>query len=350
MAKAKAKATAASGDGESSGLAVTQSELKSFLICPRLEWYSYHAGPEGFGVKVRDTPDYFIEGELGHYALAKWYETGAKGKPLMLRQNMVNRVNEMIADMGEITPEADNRLRAKLAAMIGACHGYKHVRISDFEKYEVVFVEKEFEIEVAGVTLRGKLDLGLKDKTTGEFGFMDNKFVQTIPTDAYSALPLDLQQMVYCLGFIALTGDLPKWYTFNFVKKSQLRRKGMTGDASAPEPLLQYEARVQQQYVEEPEKMFFRPPHIPVEGEVFKRVREQVENIITRWVESSKLPLDKIPMNFTSCEGRYGNLCAFGPACTACLAGRGDNGWDSPVCRGLYEPKESKFPELEGKD
>ena len=329
-------------------LVVTQSELSTFLTCPRLWWYQYKAGVNGCGVGIKQTPDYFIEGELGHYALAMWYQTGAKGTPLMLRKNMINRVNELIEEMGEIDPEMDDKLRVKLAAMVGACHGYKQVRRSDFEMYEVLFVEEEFSIEVGGVELVGKVDLGLKDKNTGECGFMDHKFMQAISRDAYSALPLTLQQMVYCLGFISLMGKLPDWYIFNFVKKSQLRRKKPSKQRLSSEPLVQYEARVQQQYVEEKEKMFFRPPPIPVEGDVFVRTKQHIENIIGQWVESHDMEPGDLPLNFQSCEGRYGKLCAFGPACTSYLAGRSEKGWDSSVCRGLYESKENKHTELKG--
>ena len=344
MAKAKQKK-----DGEGNDIPiVTQSELKMFMSCPRLWWYAYRAGEFGCGVRIKEKPDYFIEGELGHYALANWYNTGAKGKPLMLRQNMVNRVNEMIGDMGAITPEQDNKLRGKLAAMIGACHGYKVVRRSDFEMYEIVFVEESFEIEIGGVILAGKLDLGLKDKESGKFGFMDHKFMQAISKEAYSCLPLDIQQMVYCLGFLALTDKLPDWYVFNFVKKSQLRRGGITKTRLAPEPLIQYETRVQQQYVEEKEKMFFRPPHIPVEERVFNYTFTQIEAVIAQWQEAKEMDPKDLPMRFTSCEGRYGKLCAFGPACTALLAGRGKEGWDASICRGLYASKEEKHPELKG--
>jgi hypothetical protein len=329
-------------------LTVTQSELSTFLTCPRLWWYQYQAGEFGCGVDLSVSPDYFIEGELGHYALAKWYETGAKGQPLMLRQNMINRVNELIEEMGEIPVEQDNALRVKLAAMVGACHGYKQVRKPDFDMYDILFVEKEFEYEIDGVKLLGKVDLGLKERDTGTQGFMDHKFMQSIDRDAYSALPLTLQQMVYCLGFLSLTGKLPDWYIFNFVKKSQLRRKQPSKQRIGEESLMQYEARVQQQYVEEKEKMFFRPPPIPVEEQVFNRIKAQLEIIIGDWKAAHELDPKNLPLNFSSCSGKYGKLCAFGPACTAFLAGRSEQGWDSATCRGLYRSKETTYPELEG--
>ena len=323
----------------------TQSRLKDFMTCPRLEFYKYRAGPKGVGVGPALKEDYFIEGEFAHYALKHWY-VGQK----MQRVHMMTRVDKMVAGMGEVDPVIADKIRAKLAAMIGACFGYKGSYKGDFDKYEILFVEEPFEFLLGKFRIRGMLDLGLKDKSDDTQGFMDHKFLQALKIENYTALPLNIQQLVYTMGFHALTGEFPKWFIFNFIKKSQLRRKGGTVKNPGKEPWMQYEARVAQQYLDEPGKMFFRPPPVIVEQKVLEIIKEQVLQWLTAWEVCAEMPDKDLPMTLTSCEGMYGKLCTFGPACTAFLAGKGKHGWDAPQCKGLYKPKEVLHPELDGKD
>lgn len=324
----------------------TQSRMGRFLECERKEWFSYQVG--GVGLQPAVTEDYFIEGELGHYALAMWYETGAHSKnkqPLMLRDNMQKRINELIAGMGTLSPEQDNEMRAKMAAMVGACNGYRIVNKDDFKRWEILAIEKEFEIEIAGITFRGKLDLIVKDDSG--IGFIEHKFLRDFSVDNWVNLPLNLQQLMYSMGCQKIVGEAPKWYQWDIVKKSGLRRKGMTGEGKIPESLLEYEARVQSQYTTEPEKMFFRPPPRMVEVKALESVQAHLTAHIESWRrvnEGGKLP----PMRWPSCAGMYGKGCFFGPACVAESVGH-KQGWNAPECSGLYRLKDAQHPELEGR-
>lgn len=326
----------------------TQSRLMDFLTCERFEWYKYRAA--GVGVEVVAKEDFFLEGEFGHYALHHWYKNPPHG--LMLRENMVKRIKGMMDDLGEINPEDYERKEMKLAAMVGACHAYKVKYKDDFKKYEILFTEEQFEIDIEGITFRGKLDLGVKERETEDEGFVEHKFVSSFSSKNYEVLPLNLQQLIYTLGFKQITGKYPKWYIWNMIKKSQLRRTGTKpkkGEAVAhPEPLIQYESRVQQQYIEEPDKMFLRTPPRLVEANALEELRKMVAYHLASWVTLSRGK--EIPaMRFSSCEGRYGSVCPFGPACVAQMAGHKD-GWNSGECSGLYRKKVVQHPELEGGD
>ena len=322
----------------------SQTRLMTYMTCPRKEYYQFRI--KDVGITPAQPESYFVEGEFGHYALMYFYKNKA-----MLRENLLKRIKYAIDALGAITPDYDAELKQDLAAMMGACNAYKMLYRDDFKKYEVLFIEKEFEVQIAGYTFRGKLDLGLKDVSDGTTGFFEHKFLSQFNLNNYTSLPLNVQQLIYSLGFKQITGEFPAWYRWNIIKKSALRRKGLKpakGMAVAnPENLLEFEARVQQQYMEEPDKMFFRPPPRMVEGEPLKKITEIVEAYMQQWESSlTKPPL----LCLSSCEGKYNNACAYAPACTAYMSGHKD-GWNAPECTGMYKMKEAQHPELkENKD
>lgn len=326
-------------------LVFTQSRMNVFLECERKEWFQYQAG--GCGVESAVPQDYYIEGSLGHYALCFWYKNWERNG-MMLRANMIKRIEKQIKDMGPITPEVDDQIRTKLAAMVGACHGYKTVYRSDFDKYEVLAVEKEFEVPFAGVKWKGKLDLAVRNKKDKTMGYWEHKFLQNFALDDYITLPLNLQALLYIVGFKSLFDKYPDWYQWNVIRKSQLRRTGMKprkGELTAnPEQWTQFETRVQAQYVEEPERMFMRPPPKMVEAKPLEVLEHDLSIHIESWKrihDTGTIP----PCRWPSCVGMYGSACKFAAACTAQMQGHKD-GWNASECAGLYRPKKVLHPEL----
>jgi len=320
---------------------VSQSRIKTFLACNRLEYYRYRAG-EGVGVESTRPETFFVEGEFGHYALMHFYRTG-----MMLRQNMLKRMKKIIDSLQGLDPEEFEEYSVKVSAMMGAALGYKARYKNDLSQFNILGVEQTFEVEVFGVKVVGKIDLAVEDKTTKKCGFIEHKFVTIMPNaDRMSSLPLDVQGLIYTLGFKKLFGKSPDWYRFNYVRKSALRRKGPTKDKPGyNEPLEQFEARVGEQYLNEPDKMFWRTPEMPVEENMAKRVGDQLGRIVTGIVENVDDKQDQPDMNFESCDGKYGRPCSFVPACTAYLAGK-KQGWNAPECMGLYRSKAALNPEL----
>lgn len=324
----------------------TYTRLSSFLTCERLEWFAFQAG--GCGVERIKKETFWLEGEFGHYALKHWYTNAERGG-LMLRANMVKRIEKMIEDLGEMELEEKQKIEVKLAAMVGACHAYKQQYKSDFARYKVLFVEEPFEITIGDIPFMGRLDLGIQDKETKEIGFMEHKFLTQFSLNNWTVLPLNLQQLIYTLGFKEITGKYPNWYMWNIIQKSKLRRKGMTPmkghKIAQPEPILEFEARVQQQYLQEPDKMFFRPPPRLVEEKPLEKIQDHIIQHVKAWREMQKAK-DLPPMRFPSCETKYGGTCPFAEACAEELLGH-KQGWNAPKNRGLYRLKEVLHPELE---
>lgn len=321
--------------GELKQDSMTFTRLSSFLRCPMSEYYSY--GVNNVGVETTAPYIPFIEGDFGHYAVAMFYKTG-----LMLRANLLKRAEVTIAEVtvaaGGLDPEVDEELRLSLAAMLGAAPGYRNQYKGDLDKYEVLFVEEPFEFQIGPYTIRGKVDRGLRDKKTGDALVWETKWVGGITQGAYAALPMSLQDLLYCEGFKQITGEYPRLMARDYIQKTRLRRR--KDSQGGVESLVQYESRVSQQFIEEPDKMFWRPPPRLVEKQVVQGVHNHVENILKMREQVMQNPY----MSFT-CLGMYGTPCPFVQACTAKLAGHND-GWNAPECRGQYRLKPELHPEL----
>ena len=298
-------------------ISLTYSRITSHTTCPMKEHFQYCVN----GVGIKPTAPYipFIEGEFGHYILKHYYTSGQ-----MLRKNLIKRIDKLKEELGEIDPVTDDALNVKLSAMLGACLGYKVKYRYDKDRYENLLVEEPFELDLGGgVKLEGVIDWTVKDKETGRTVLFDHKFVSSVSANKYAQLPLDLQGLIYCYGFKALKGKFPDMRGWNFILKSQLRRKGKIEKGNL-ETLDAYEARVCEQYQNEPERMFFRPPPVKVDDTVLKNLEDQLNITISNMIDSADNSVKE--MRFSSCLGNYGSVCSFIQACTAKLQDMGMGG------------------------
>jgi len=313
---------------------ITQTLLNTWWRCPRLAYYQYWAG--GCGVETTSPHIPFIEGNLGHYALQHWFKSAR-----MLKENLVKRVTKQIEAEGAMNVEMANTLDMKMAALVGACLGYKdHYRDMD-SKYEILYIEEPFSIDMGTFKLEGKIDLITRDPE-GRLTIWEHKFVSSAAAYNYQTLPIDLQGMLYCLGCEAITGEIPQMRQWNIIIKSQLKRKKIGGRVETKD---EFTDRVMQQYIDEPDKKFYRPPAIPVETKILETLIERLKVSINAMLKN--LEDNYYEVRLGSCKGMYGQPCDFVPACTELLDGQKD-GWDAPKCAGSYRKKETQHPELKG--
>jgi hypothetical protein len=313
---------------------VTYSRIASFLRCPMEEYYRFRV--EGVGIESTTVNIPFLEGEFLHYALKHFHKSHR-----MLRDNLLKRVAKIInrakEETGGLPPEEDDALEVKLAAMVGACLGYKSRYHDEINEFETLYLEEPFQFELGGYLVLGVIDRINRNRESDKLFLWENKSASRIAQDTYVVLPMSLQDLIYCEGCLTLMGEYPDFRARDFIIKSNLRRK--KDKSGGRESLAQFEARVTQQYLDEPEKKFFRPPPIKVLKGTIESVKKQLLHILT-------MLQDSVPfMNFESCSGMYGRACPFVNACVAKLQGHKD-GWDSPECRGLYRLKEELHPEL----
>ena len=301
-----------------------------------MEYYSYQAG----GCGVESTTPYlpFLEGGFLHYALMHYYKSGR-----MQRVHLENRAKAIIDETRDshngLDPVIDNKLQVALWGMTGACMGYKEVYRGDKDKYEILFVEEPFEFEFEGVVIAGVVDMLVREKESDKLIVWENKSTKKYNPDDYAIMPMDFQDLLYCIGSKQLLdGEYPDMRLRNVIVKTGLRRKGK--DANI-ESLASYEARVIQQYQEEPDKKFIRTQPRRVLKTTLNNVLGQLKFIL----EQFKMAQGKPYMNFSQCKGMYGQACPYAMACTERLQGHAE-GWNAPACRGAFRAKESQHPEL----
>jgi len=312
---------------------ITYSRLSTFLNCSMKEHYSYRI--EGRGIELVQEPIPFIEGSFLHYALEHFHGKGQQ----MLRANLEKKITAIIEDKMPMDPETHDKLTVKLAAMMGSCFGYKSQYAGDKNKYKTLFVEAPFKFEFEGFVFEGKLDWITEDMESGAIMFWDHKSTSSSTgqlVSKYSQLPLDLQGLIYTLGAESILGKIPDYKAWNFIVKSKLRRKGKIEKANL-ETLTSYQARVQNEYVEAPEKMFFRPPPLKINEKHTDYLKQELSKILKRWN-------DEPCMEF-QCLGKFDLPCAFVDACRERMNGVGQ-GWDSGKNKGLYKIKETQHTEL----
>jgi hypothetical protein len=324
---------------------LSYSRLTSHMVCPMLEHYKYRVN----GVGLKTTAPYvpFIEGEIGHYALKMFYKTG-----LMLRENMLKRIAKIIADAGPLDPELDDDLKTTTAAMMGITQAYKMRYYNEVDhysgdkltqkgKWKALMIEEPFEFPFGDFMFRGCIDLLVQNREDLKVYLVEHKFTSGQLAGRLVQLPMDLQEMIYCEAVKQKTKKYPDFKVWNFIKKSQLRRKKI-GDG-AYEQTGAFEARVQAQYMAEPDKMFMRSNPILVEPKMIESVKAELLKVLKDFENPDPT------MRFSSCLGLYGRPCDFIQACTAKLLGHAD-GWNAPECQGLYKMKECQHEELDKED
>jgi len=316
---------------------MTFSRISMILGCPMKGFYGYQAGGNGIELLAPFMP--FIEGEFVHYALSHFHKSDRMQR-VHLMERMKEIINRYKDGAGGIDPELDNKLQKSLAAMLGACLGYKQRYKDDKDKYETLYVEEPFQFEIAGFTVEGVIDWVARDKKSDQLIIVEHKTTSRLAPSVYEAMPMSFQDLLYCEGVKALTGEYPDAMMRNYVVKSALRRR--KDKEGGMESLPQFETRVTQQYMDEPEKKFFRTPPVKLLKTTIKSVLAQLEKILSHIALVQVDPY----MDFSACIGKYDTPCAFMPACRAKLQCHAD-GWNAPECRGLFREKEELHPEVE---
>lgn len=163
-------------------LAINQSQVKSWRRCQK-EWdykYRLHLVP-----RQKQLPLY--KGSWGHAALETHYKRG----------DWRIGYNKYLAEYNKLFEEqkAELNKRGNLPDAVKRII-QSYLWYAKRDNWEVVLVEKTFDITFRGVRIKGTIDLVIRDKDTGYTWMIDHKFVGSIPqASAFHAM--DPQLMLY---------------------------------------------------------------------------------------------------------------------------------------------------------
>lgn len=179
------------------------SQFSTFGQCPRKSQLGKRYEP-----KV--TAAALAEGDVFHLCLGKMYAQGKADAGWQVfevtRDNYLSeaKAHGLAADQFEKLEVKFSNLRAMLQAYAD------YVLPKDLQHYEVLAVEKEFQVEIKeGVLLRGFIDGVWKDRKNGVRFIVEHKYKSGHEDDL---MPMDLQVSLYTLALLPEMGHLPTLY------------------------------------------------------------------------------------------------------------------------------------------
>lgn len=245
--------------------------------------------------------------------------------------------NQVVLD-GDLYDMA--RATAMLKGYIARWHA------EDVERYEVLSVEQEFDCPLVnpatGATsktwrLAGKLDVLVRDRTTGHVWIVEHKTSSSdIGTGSayWARLRMDTQASIYYAGAQSL-GYEPAGIIWDVLAKPRLRPLEANSRRATPETPTEFQARIEAAIAADHTPYYQR-------GEVVRLEAEMADAMTDIWQTGQQLRdaerLGRSPRNPDACE-KWGRLCDFFPVCS------GEETLDN---QRLYQLSTKIHPELTG--
>lgn len=272
----------------------------------------------------------FLVGGLFHSELEIMYTS--KGFDERAARKRVTEEIEKKCMSLSITPEQSDKVWIQRAIVMGLIRGYaKHYLKDDLAKWKIIECEVIFKFPLPRkYTSTGKRDMLVAEKKKLKVLILvEHKTASRIDSGYVAKLPLDSQILGYALSVKKETGKIPGRILYNIAKKSQLRQK-------ETETFDDYSKRVESEYLDFPEKYFYRESLTFTEADI-----KNYEIELQRFIKEIDRAIDEgyFYKNTTHCT-QYG-ICEFMPICV--------NGPTEDVLS-RYKERTVIHPELDGED
>lgn len=298
--------------------ALTTSELNAWSHCKMLHYWSFRAGPRGYGIVPLVKPTYWIEGGYMHEFVAEFLRHFGQTLPVdaavWLKKEGIPKYSPDLY-----------RLILKAQGVAGAYMGW----YPDDPKLQQIGVEKEFFFRHQQIPMAGKIDFFYKSEE-GHIGLRELKYISPRSLNSFVLIPT-LQHVIYAHAILYETQQYPDFVEPDYVMKSKInQKKGETDEA--------YVKRVRETYLKD--------------KKLFERLRIWVSP--TQWQEAWKhmvMPkASSIPATVPYIEDgscfRYNHPCAYKSFCEALLEGDDDPTANTELMIGFRE-KDKRHEELE---
>lgn len=304
----------------------TQSELSTYGACAQKWYWRYNMllekkGAFSFALMV---------GTEAHAYLEQFYKTKGKRADVATLQFEEGAIASAV---DYVTLDYWNHV---LPAMMKA---YAIYWKNDHERWDIISIEEDVDIEWEGFRLRGKIDLEFYDKKHKGFYINDHKTAARISKEMVAGWDFRFQFMFYLwLKTKIKNKNKLAGYFINVIKKPELRIK-------QGETVPQFAQRVFEDMVAEPLKYFYRDRY-PVSKERmahFEKAAVRPRLKLMSMMNDSELPLEVRQAvawnkNTDECQHYTGAPC---PYIELCQHGYSERSF-------LYEPRLVKHRELEG--
>ena len=185
---------------------ITQSFIGNFRDCPQYAYQHNVLGriPNNANTVARDI------GSAVHSGLEVWFRSGD--------------ATAALAALELHKPNLDQLDYLKALAMLG---GYFKRWENPFTEFEVHHVEKEFAFDIPNTDyeFRGKIDVLLRDRRTGEWQLWDHKTSSRVDGDYILKRWMDLQLNAYAIGASESLGLDIGSFVYDILSKPELKLK-----------------------------------------------------------------------------------------------------------------------------
>ena len=300
---------------------LTNSQLRSYRRCPRLHHYSYN-----LGVRAKASPEALSFGTLIHAALEAWWKADSEHK--------------LNAALTPLEAEPDPFTRARARVMI---YGYHERWIDSVEAFEVLAVEREFEVPLVNpetgaesrtFVLAGKVDAVVREQSSGRVYIVEHKTSSEdiSPGSTYWArLRIDSQVSIYigaaasqepvagCIyDVLGKPGQKPLQATpeadrkYTKPTKAEPTPRLYANQRDADETVEEYESRALDHVASNPERYYARAEIVRLDAEIDASARDTWH--AARMIRESQIA-GRHPRNPDACHLR-GSTCVFFGVCT----------------------------------
>ncbi len=306
---------------------LTNSRMKAFRACPRLEHIKYR-----LGYRPAVEAEELAFGTLAHHGLEAWW-----------RCTDGNRLGAAILALRAEKADPFDLVKAEAMLM-----GYDARWLPDMEHYKVLHVEVRFECEVVNPEtgaasrtwrLAGKLDAVARDRRNGHIVLVEHKTSSedvSPGSDYCKRLRMDGQISVYFDGAASL-GLKPDVCLYDVLGKPRQRPLEANQRRAVAETPEEYRLRLLAAITEDPNRYYSRIEAVRLEAELHGARLDTWDT--GRVMRESELA-ERWPRNPDACQ-QYGRTCPFFAVCT------GEASLDDAR---LYRQTTDVHPELGGAD
>ena len=195
----------------------------------------------------------FLVGGIFHDELEIMYDEG-KYNESKARDRIAAKCEKACRTPGISSAQSD-KVWAQQALAFAMVNGYAHYWLkADLKRYKVIETEKAFKLKMGkGMVYRGKRDMMVKRKNDKKLFLVEHKTTARLDAAYISKLPLDSQILGYAMSYEEEHRRLPDGVMYNVTMKSQCRQTGS-------ESFKQFCQRLEDIYLNEPTRMFYREP------------------------------------------------------------------------------------------
>lgn len=221
--------------------------LTGLQHCQMARFLKYHSGPSGYGITRKAQALPLVTGVMIHECLAKILEEVKRSNHHIPTRSFIREVinnqitlyRTLILNRGfaNLNEEQELLIKEQTSLMEGLVWGWFKIMLPGLvEEFELIEIEREEELEVAGIVMMSRPDFVARERSTGKLSIHDFKSAAYVNDSWVEEYRESVQMAVGTLGVEARLGEKVETYYIHALIKG-LRKKeydSSSGDYTGP--------------------------------------------------------------------------------------------------------------------